>query len=144
MRHIHLNKLTSFALAGGLAVIMSLGASSVTNARAVGDPADTQGSAVPIESLEQVDSISVLTRPWSWRAIDDRTLILWTTASRPYLVKLRIPSYDLKWVNVIGVTSLGDRIYSKFDSVTIRGFSYPIDHIYKLTREQARNWERDS
>lgn len=144
MKYVHANRLTRFALAAGLGAILSLGAASVTWARAVGDPADTQGSAVPLESLESVDSISVLTPPWSWRAIDDHTLILWATASRPYLVTLRFPSYDLKWVNAIRVTSLGDRIYSKFDSVRIRGFSYPIDHIYKLTRDQARNWERDS
>ena len=55
-------------------------------------------------------------------------------------MELAFPSHDLRWAHAIGVTSVGSRVYAKFDAVKIGGFRYPIDSIYKLTREEARNW----
>jgi hypothetical protein len=138
-------KLASFSAALGLTLALCLGAPSITQARPVsGATAPQAGSTETSAALESVDSISILTRPWSWRAIDDRTVIIWATPFRPYLVELAFPSYDLKFAQVIGVTSFGDRIYAKFDSVKVRGFRYPISGIYKMTREQAKNWGRAS
>jgi hypothetical protein len=54
------------------------------------------------------------------------------------LVELVAPSYDLPFEHFIAVESTSNRIYAGFDSVRIRGFRYPIDGIYKLSREQAR------
>jgi Family of unknown function (DUF6491) len=145
MKGHKLNKLASFSAALGLTLALSLGAASITNARPVGAAAAPQaGSAETSAALEEVPSISILTRPWSWQAIDDRTVIIWATPFRPYLVELAFPSHDLKFAQVIGVTSFGDRIYAKFDSVKVRGFRYPISGIYKMTREQAKNWGRTS
>ena len=45
----------------------------------------------------------------------------------------------MRYVQGIGVTSSTSRVYAKFDALQIRGFRYPIDSIYKLTREEARN-----
>ncbi len=141
MKRMNLNKLTSFAAAAGLTLALSLGAASITHARPVNGAAESPaGSAEPSAALEAVKSIPMLTRPWSWQPIDDRTVILWATPFRPYLVELAFPSHDLKFAQVIGVTSFGDRIYAKFDSVKVRGFRYPIAGIYKLTRAQAKNW----
>ena len=39
---------------------------------------------------------------------------------------------------MIVVTSFGSRIHARFDSVEIRGFSYPIREIYKLSRDDAK------
>jgi hypothetical protein len=95
-------------------------------------------------SLEQVESIPNLTGLDSWSAIDDDTLIVWATPFDPYLVKLYVPSPDLRFAHAIGVTSFGSRIYAKFDSVKVAGFSYPIRGIYKLSRADAKELVHDS
>jgi hypothetical protein len=100
--------------------------------------------AAGVGGLEQVDSIPNLTRLHSWSAIDDDTLIVWATPFDPYLVKLFMPSPDLRFAQAIGVTSFGSRIYARFDSVKIAGFSYPIRGIYKLSRADAKELSRDS
>jgi hypothetical protein len=71
-------------------------------------------------------------------------VILWATPFKPYLVELAFPSHDLRFSEVIGVTSVGSRVYAKFDAVKVGGFRYPIDSIYKMTREEARNLTRGS
>jgi hypothetical protein len=94
--------------------------------------------------FERVDSILMMTRPHSWQAIDDDTVIVWATPFDPYLVELKFAAHDLKWAQAIGITQMGKRVYARFDSVKVGGFSYPIDSIYKLTREEARNYVRDA
>lgn len=93
---------------------------------------------------EQVESFTMLTRPHSWTPVDEDTVIVWATAFRPYLIELAFPSHELRWADVIGVTSFGSRVYAKFDSVKVDGFRYPIDAIYELTREEARDWRRNA
>jgi hypothetical protein len=97
-----------------------------------------------VSSLEQVESIPNLTRLHSWSAVDDDTLIVWATPFDPYLVKLYTPSPDLRFAQAIGVTSFGSRIYARFDSVKVAGFSYPIRGIYKLSRTDAKELAHDS
>ena len=74
-----------------------------------------------------------------WRPVDDHTLILWTTPFRPYLIELSRRSPDLRFAEVIGVTSTVGRVDAKLDSVLIRGSDYPIKAIYKLSREESKN-----
>jgi hypothetical protein len=106
------------------------------------------GSASPsaVSSAElgfpEVESIPVLTRPYSWQALDDDTVIVWATRRDPYLVDLAFESHGLRFSHVIGITQFGNRIYAKFDAVTVDGFRYPIDSIYRMTREEARNLAR--
>src|SRR5690606_815667 len=87
-----------------------------------------------------VDSITMMTRPHSWRAVDDSTLIVWATPFHPYLVELAYPSHDLRFSEAIGLSQTGSRVYAKFDRVWVRGFSYPISGIYKMTREERKGW----
>lgn len=117
----------------GLLASVTLGASAsgVTNAPVITGPA-----------YERVESIPVLARPHSWQVVDDDTVVIWVTASQPYLVELAFGSPDLRLAEVIGVTQVGSRIYAKFDAVNIGGFRYPIDSIYKMTREEARDLVR--
>jgi hypothetical protein len=95
-------------------------------------------------AYEQVDSIPMLTRPYSWHRIDDNSVIVWTNPFQAYLLELSYPAYDMKWVEHIGLTSTASRVYAKFDAVQVRGFRYPIHAIFKMSREEARNLERDS
>ncbi len=105
--------------------------------------ADRQADAVT-PAFEQVDSIPMLTRPHSWQVIDEDTVVVWATAFDPYLVELAFKSHELKFVHVIGITQFGSRVYAKFDAVKVGGFRYPIDSIYKMTREEARELVRGS
>ena len=107
-------------------------------------PAQTPATADEQPAYESVDSFRVLTRLHSWQAIDNDTVIVWATPFQPYLLELAYPSYDLPFAEVIGVTSVGSRVYAKFDSVRVAGFRYPIESIYKMTREEARNLARNS
>jgi hypothetical protein len=97
-----------------------------------------------VTSLEPVDSIPAMTRLHSWSVVDDDTLIVWTSPSRPYLVQLYRPSRELKFAWSIGVTSFGSRIHARFDSVQVDGFSYPIREIYKLSRDDAKAFTESS
>jgi hypothetical protein len=145
MRH-SIGKLVGLAAALGLAV-GTFGSSSIASARAAkasNGSDDKEVVQIDPSAYEQVDSFTMLTRPYSWHPIDDDTVIVWTTAFQPYLVELSFPSHDMKWVHHIGVTSAGARVYAKFDSVQIRGFRYPIAAIYKMSREEARNLERST
>ena len=120
----------------GIVAGLTIG-SSVGFAR-VADVQDDTGQ----RAFEQVDSIPMLSRPHSWQVIDDDTVIVWATAFDPYLVELAFKSHDLKFAQVIGITQFGSRVYARFDAVKVGGFRYPIDSIYKMTREEARNLVR--
>lgn len=132
----------------GAAAVLALTLGAGIGSMAVAKPAENAGNEVkaiePGAGFETVDSIPTLTRLYSWHALDDETVIVWATPFQPYLVKLSYPSHDLKFEHVIGLTSSGSRVYAKFDAVQVRGFRYPIDSIYKLTREEAKDLVRAS
>ncbi len=92
-----------------------------------------------LEARTMVASIPTMTRLHSWEALDDQTLIVWVTPLQPYLVELQWPSHDLRGAHTIGLTSYGNRISARSDSVTVRGLQYPISRIYRLTREEVRD-----
>ncbi len=122
-----------------LGLAASLTAGSTASFAAADRRADAE---TPV--FEQVDSIPMLTRPHSWQVIDEDTVVVWATPFDPYLVELAFKSHDLKFAQVIGITQFGSRVYAKFDAVKVAGFRYPIDSIYKMTREEARNLTRGS
>jgi hypothetical protein len=125
----------------GLTLGLGLGLGSVVGARPANEAANTEDLQ---PAFEEVTSFSILTRLHSWHAIDDDTVIVWATPFQPYLVELAFPSHDLRHSEVIGITSVGNRVYARFDSLRVAGFRYPIDSIYKMTREEARNLARAS
>jgi len=94
--------------------------------------------AVNHAGLERVDRIHLFRSVDGWRPIDSDTLIVWTTPSKPYLIELSRKSYDLRFVEAIGVTSTAGDIYEKFDDIVVDGSPYPIQAIYKLDRKTAR------
>jgi hypothetical protein len=123
----------------GLALGFSLGLATVVGARPANEAAN---AAEPQPAYEEVTSFSILTRLHSWRAVDEDTVIVWATPFQPYLVELAFPSHDLRHAEVVGITSVGNRVYARFDSLRVGGFRYPINNIYKMTREEARNLSR--
>ena len=115
-----------------LGTVLALGLGSIAQA------ATETRDARTIPPFESVRSISALGGLQDFDVIDNETLILWTSRSQPYLVKLFAPSHDLRFAHAIAVESTTSRIHAKFDSVRIGGFRYPIDGIYKLTRDEAK------
>jgi len=93
---------------------------------------------------ERVSSMHVFGSIDGWRPLDDQSLIVWTTPSRPYLVQLSRRSFDLRYSTVIGVTSTAGTVYEKFDNVVVNGWRYPIRAIYRLDRDTARHMKRSS
>ena len=94
------------------------------------------------EAPEQIDSFHFFGRFDSWRAVDRDTLIVWTTAFKPYLIELRRPSPELRFAHVIAISSTVGMVHSRLDNVYVDGWPYRIKAIYRLTAEQARNWTR--
>ena len=124
--------------------LAALGLAASLTAGSVASSAATTTTEIDptVPAFERVESIPMLTQPHSWQVIDDDTVVLWATPFDPYLVELAFKSPDLKWAHVIGVTQFGSRVYAKFDAVRVGGFRYPIDSIYKMTREEARDLVR--
>jgi Family of unknown function (DUF6491) len=123
----------------GMTLGLGLGLASVVGAR----PANDAANATELQpAFEEVTSFTIQTHLHSWHAIDEDTVIVWATPFQPYLVELSFPSHDLQHSEAIGITSVGNRVYARFDSLRVAGFRYPIDSIYKMTREEARNLAR--
>lgn len=120
---------------------MALAAAAATAAAKSGADGDGETEArqdeLTFADFEQVDEMVALTSPHSFRAIDDDSVLVWRTRSDPYLIELRRRSPDLRFARSIGVTSTAGRTHARFDDVRIDGLRYPIESIYKLTREQA-------
>ena len=131
------NKLLSVAAAA----LLGLGAAIMSGTAVASSAANETNNAASDQTpaYEQVDSFVMFGHPYSWSPVDDQTVVLCPTAFEAYLVKIAYPSHDMRYVQHIGVTSSTSRVYAKFDALQIRGFRYPIESIYKLTREEARN-----
>jgi hypothetical protein len=138
MRTTFVRKIAALSLAAGLTTAGASFAAVST------EPRVTEARVADVPPFEQVESITMLRRPHSWQVIDDDTVIVWATAFDPYLVELAFRSPDLRFAHAIGLTQFGSRVYAKFDAVKVGGFRYPIDSIYKMTREEARNLVRDA
>jgi hypothetical protein len=133
--------LTRFGAVVGLALCLGFGVAGVSAAAAKNEAREAAAQAPP---GQPVDSFPILSRLHDWQVIDDKTVIVWATPWQPYLVQLKYPSHDLPFVQAIGITSLGDRVYARFDSLRVAGFRYPIDNIYKMTKEEAKELARQS
>lgn len=115
-----------------IATVLALGLGS--GARAAPEVVD----AGEIPPYEPVRSIWAPFGVHSFSVVDADTLILWKSPFEPYLVDLRFRSPDARFAHAIAVESATSTIYARFDSVRIAGLRYPIDAIYKLSRDEAR------
>ena len=80
----------------------------------------------------------------NWRAIARDELIVWSTRSKPYLVKIWKPARSLRFVHTIGFSSFGGRV-SHFDNIYIDGQRLPIKSIVALDRDVAEQmrWRKE-
>ena len=141
MSDTRFRRLVRFCAVVGLALGLGFGVIGVVGAAAKNE-APLATAHAPLG--QPVDSFPILSRLHDWQVIDNKTVIVWATPWQPYLVQLKYPSHDLPFVQVIGITSFGDRVYARFDSLRVAGFRYPIDNIYKMTKQEARELARQS
>lgn len=78
-----------------------------------------------------------------WRAVGRDQLLIWTSPSRAYLVKIWRPYSSLRFARYIGVTSTAGRV-TRFDRVIVNGERLPIRSIVALDREYAKSlrWQK--
>jgi len=127
--------------ASSTAAIAALLIGCITVASAEAPENRTRGTVLAV-APEPIESFNFFGRLDSWRAVDRDTLIVWTTAFRPYLVELGRPSPRLRFAHVIGISSTLGRVHSGLDEIYIDGSPYRIETMYRLTPEQARDWTR--
>ncbi len=74
---------------------------------------------------------------YRWRPVNRKTLVVWSAANRPYLVKLGFPVHDMRFARHLGLSRTGGRV-TKFDSVIVDGYRVPIRSIRAIKKSQAR------
>jgi len=125
------------------APLLALGLAAAAFGSAASAAVDSETlDAAGLPPYERVESIPALGGLHGFDPVDEETLILWATSFDPYLVKLAFPSPELRWARAVAVESATSTIHARFDSVRIDGLRYPIEEIYKLSREQAREIDR--
>ena len=95
----------------------------------------------PFESLNKITSF----RFHGWRSLDNRYLIISTSLSRSYLIKLASHCSGLRFANTILINNDGNSLHTKFDSIQVANLDVKhgikekclIKSIYQITREQA-------
>jgi hypothetical protein len=100
------------------------------------------GDAPGSPALKRVDKFRVMRHIDGWRPLDRRTLIVWASPSKPYLVELSRDSFGLRYASTIGVTSTAGNVYERFDCVVVDGVRYPIGAISELDPETARQMKK--
>ena len=74
-------------------------------------------------SGEPIDHFTWLDRHFdSWQPIGRYELVLFTSPSDAYLIKVFPPCENLQFANTVGITSTADTVSSRFDSVIVSRF----------------------
>jgi hypothetical protein len=68
---------------------------------------------------EPIDHLTWLGRFDSWQPVGRYELVVFTSPSEAYLLKVAPPCQNLQFANRIGVTSTGGSVSSRFDSVLV-------------------------
>jgi hypothetical protein len=87
---------------------------------------------------EPIDRMTWMGQYYSWEPIGENQLVVFTTPSDAYLLKVSGPCTDLKFVSSIGLTSTGSAVYSRLDSVKVRHWRCPIAEIRKVDYKRMR------
>ena len=87
---------------------------------------------------EPLDRMVWMGRYYSWEPIGENQLVVFTTPSDAYLLRVSGPCNDLKFVNGIGLTSTANAVYPRLDSVKVRDWRCPIAEIRKVDYKRMR------
>ena len=86
---------------------------------------------------ERIKQIRFANQIDSWRALDNRHLVLEQGPMRTYLIRLKSTCFQLKYARHVGITSSNNTIYAGFDYVTADGEQCPIESIDRVTKSEA-------
>ena len=120
-----------------LGMLLTLGVGGSARAATQTEDVSALGAVEPVGSIWAIGGLH------DFEPLDDDSLILWRTPFEPYPVELRFGSPDSRFAPAIAVASPTGRIGRKLDSIVVRGFRYPIEQIYELSREEARELRQD-
>jgi Family of unknown function (DUF6491) len=85
-----------------------------------------------------IDHFTYLGRYDSWQPIGTNELVVWTTPSQAYLIKVAPPCDNLEFVHRIGLTSTANTVSSRFDFVKAGRWRCPIQQIRPLDYPRMR------
>jgi len=87
---------------------------------------------------EPQDSFTWLGSYYSWDALGDNHLVLFTTPNDAYLITVQPPCTDLNFAQAIGLTATASTVHARLDSVIVKGWRCPINEIRKLDYTKMR------
>ena len=85
-----------------------------------------------------LDGFTYLGRYDSWESIGNNQLVVFTTPFDAYLVTVQGPCSDLNFVNTIGLTSTGNTVSSRLDSVKVKRQLCPISEIRRVDYQKMK------
>jgi hypothetical protein len=87
---------------------------------------------------EPIDRFTWLGRYYSWESLGNNQLVLHTTPNDAYLLTVSPPCNDLNFVQAIGLTSTGNTVSARLDSVRVKGWNCPIAQIRQVDSARMR------
>jgi hypothetical protein len=122
-------------LLAALAVVALLNACSGVSPRQ--DP-ETVRARYASYAGEPLDRITWMGRFDSWESLGDNQLLIFTTPSDAYLLTVTPPCTDLPFVQHIALTSTGNTVSARLDSVIVNKWRCPIAQIRKVDYTRMR------
>jgi len=87
---------------------------------------------------EPVRQFTWLGRFDSWEPLSNDQLVVYTTPTEAYLLKVWGPCRDLPFATTMGLSSTGSTVYSGLDSVIVRGQRCPISEVRPVDVKKMR------
>jgi len=100
---------------------------------------DAQRSRYEQYAGAPIDRFTWFGRYDGWQPIGTNELVVWTTPSQAYLIKVAPPCDNLEFVNRIGLTSTGSTVSARFDFVKVgHHWRCPIQEIRPIDYQRMR------
>ncbi len=109
-------------------------------------------AAIPLKEREQaerdlvleyagapVDHYTWLGRYDGWKPLSANEVLVWTTPSQAYLIRVAPPCEDLRFASHIGLTSTMHTVYTHMDFVKVRHWRCPISEIRPVDYGRLRH-----
>ena len=121
-------------------MLIGFASACATNTMSKTEKTEAYNQYIVSEKLEELKSIAVF-RYDGWSSLGTEHLIISTSVSKPYLIKLKSRCYDLEFAQTIAIHNIGSSLQAKFDSISVQKHipqKCYIEKIYKLTKEQKK------
>jgi hypothetical protein len=107
---------------------------------------DAQRTSYETHAGSPIQQFTWLGRYDSWQPIGTNELVVWTTPTQAYLIKVAPPCENLEFTDRIGLTSTANTVSARFDFVKVGGDRWrcpiqqirPIDYV-KMRQDLTAN-----